>query len=189
MVEENDKIVEDTLVDPEPTLDEEGNDTTDWKAEALKRHGLASRNKKDLDKTREDFEAYKKANPEEPIKAPEQPQDKTEFDYAEKAFLLAKGIKETQFPIAFQEKQASGLPLERLLDSKYFKEKLELETTKEAVPESPSRGGGNTRDTESYWIAKGELPPRDQVDLRRKVVNAKLKKIENKSKFTDSPIV
>jgi len=47
-----------------------------------------------------------------------------------------------------------------------------------------------SRDKVDYWIAKDEMPPADQQQLRRDYVNAKnLKKAEDSSKFTDRPVV
>lgn len=48
-----------------------------------------------------------------------------------------------------------------------------------ATPSSQSRANVNTKDSVDYWIAKGELPPSDQVELRQKVVR---KKRENAKK-------
>ena len=42
-----------------------------------------------------------------------------------------------------------------------------------ATPGTSSRATASTKDSAEYWIAKGELPPADQVELRRKVVKAK----------------
>lgn len=49
----------------------------------------------------------------------------------------------------------------------------------EAIPEGNSRGNASQRDSVDYWIAKGELPPSDNVELRQKVVR---KKRENAKK-------
>lgn len=181
--------------EPESILDDAGEDTTDWKAEALKRDGMARRFQTKLkkfkelqDKAKADAEAKAKADSEN-----KQPQDKKEFDYAEKAFLKSSGIKPSEYPFVLEKMQSTGKSLDELLESKYFQnelqEKRELDASTEAVPKGTPRGGGATRDEVEYWIAKGELPPSDQPELRRKVVNARLEVEKNKSKFTDTPVV
>lgn len=52
-----------------------------------------------------------------------------------------------------------------------------------ANPSSNSRGSVNAKSTADYWIAKGELPPKDQVELRREVVNKKMAISSRKNKF------
>lgn len=52
-----------------------------------------------------------------------------------------------------------------------------------ANPGTQSRGGVSTTDTVDYWIAKGELPPADKVELRRKVVNKKMAKQKASNMF------
>lgn len=42
-----------------------------------------------------------------------------------------------------------------------------------ATPGTSSRATASTKDSAEYWVAKGELPPADQVELRRKVVKKK----------------
>tara|TARA_R110000851_G_scaffold108432_2_gene229690 strand:+ start:2090 stop:2599 length:510 start_codon:yes stop_codon:yes gene_type:complete len=46
-----------------------------------------------------------------------------------------------------------------------------------------SRGATNQKDGVDYWISKGELPPADKVELRRKVVNAKIAKQSHSKMF------
>ena len=192
MAEENEKELdaEETLEEPEEILDEDGTDTTDWKAEALKRHGIAKRFQTKLQKAKEEFEAYKTANPDEKAK---QPQDKKEFDYAEKAYLKSNGVDKEDFPFVFETMQKAGKTLDELLDSKYFqaelKEKREERESAEAVPTGTKRTSGSARDSVEYWIAKGGLPPADQVELRRKVVKAKVDAEKSKSHFSDNPVV
>ena len=189
-METNDEIKVDEIEPVEEiteTKDEFENDTTDWKAFALKNQGIAKRYQTKLEKIAK--EKAEKAKPEEP----EQPQDKKEFDYAEKAFLKSSEIKSSEFPFVLEAMQSTGKSLEQILESKYFqaelKEKRELDASSEAIPEGTPRGGGAARDTVEYWIAKGEMPPEDQVELRRKYVNAGMAVEGGGSKFTKTPVV
>ena len=52
-----------------------------------------------------------------------------------------------------------------------------------ANPSSKNRGSVNAKASADYWVSKGELPPKDQVELRREVVNKKMKAGTNKTMF------
>jgi hypothetical protein len=176
----------------EETKDEFDNDTTDWKALALKNQGIAKRYQTKLQKKQEaDKLAAKEA--EEAKTKEKQPQDKKDFDYAEKSYLLSNGIKKDEITFVWEEHQKTGKSIDEILESKYFqnelRDKRELAETEEAVPRGTKRTAGSTRDTVEYWQAKGELPPRSQPELRRAVLNARIKKEEAASKFTDTPVV
>jgi len=113
------------------------------------------------------------------------------FDYGEKAFLTAngiKGIEEHEFAQRLQKQ--TGLDLDTLLEDNYFKTKLtefrETTATANAIPTGTKRSNNSSVDSVEYWISKGELPPKDQVELRRKVVNARLKKEDSKGVFYNS---
>jgi len=184
-----DEEIDEELEEPEELRDENDQDITDWKAEALKRHGIAKRYQTKLRKIKT-AEAEKAKTEAEKAK---QPQDKKEFDYAEKAYLRSMGVEKEDFPFVFETTQKTGKTLDELLDSKYFqaelKEKREERESQEAIPSGTKRTSGSARDSVEYWIAKGELPPADQVELRRKVVKAKVDAERNKSHFSANPIV
>lgn len=187
MDNENEKVDEEVeeLEEPQEVLNEDNLDVTDWKAEALKRHGIAKRFRTKIDKIKNDFETYKSGHPE--VKA-EQPQDKKDFDLAEKSYLMASGIKKNEISLVWDEVSSTKKPIDEILDSKYFQEKLEIERSKNAIPSGTNRSGGAARNEVDYWVQKGEYPPKDQPELRRKVASALAKQAEMKSKFTDYPI-
>lgn len=174
-IEEIEDIVE--------TKDDEGNDLTDWKALALKNQGIAKRFKTKLEKAKE---------AKAPIE-PKAPEKKEGFDYAEKAFLKASGIQSNEYEFVQEVLKSTGKSLDEVLESKYFqnelKERREEADTKKAIPEGTKRSSGAPIDSVDYWLAKGELPPKEQSELRRKVVNAKIKKAQQESKFTPYSIV
>lgn len=144
-------------------------DTTDWKSEALKYKAILERNK---NKPRET-----KTN------------NSSELDYGQKAFLAANGVKGSDEMKLVQEimRNTGKKDLESVLESKYFKSELEemraLRSTAEANPSGSKRSGQSSADSVDYWIAKGELPPNTNPELRRQVVNARLKKSESGSPF------
>ncbi len=114
-----------------------------------------------------------------------------DFGFAEKAYLATNGIKgtaETEFTQKLQKQ--TGLDLDSLLEDTYFQTKLnefrEKRATSNATPPGTKRSGNSSIDTVEYWIAKKELPPITDVELRRKVVNARLKRDETKGVFYNS---
>ena len=112
-----------------------------------------------------------------------------ELDYGQKAFLAEYGVKGRDEIKLFQEimRNTGKKDLESVLESKYFKSELEemraLRSTAEANPSGSKRSGQSSADSVDYWIAKGELPPASNPELRRQVVNARLKKSESGSPF------
>lgn len=112
-----------------------------------------------------------------------------ELDYSQKAYLVALGHKDADEMSIIQEAMVStGKTLEEVLANKFVQAEIsdlrEKKTTEEALPQGGAKRGSNpSRTSVDYWLAKGELPPPDQVDLRRKVVNERMKRESNTSKF------
>lgn len=190
MENDNEKIVNENAEEVEEikeTQDELGNDTTDWKTLALKNQGIAKRFKTKVEK----FKEAEKAKVEEPIVS-EKPQDKKEFGDADKAYWMANGIKRNEFDYIKDTLLKTGKTFDELWDSGWFQkeltEKRTEETTNGAIPKGSKRGGESPKDSLEYWIGKDELPPSDQPELRRQVVNEKIKRQKQGSKFTDRPI-
>ncbi len=130
----------------------------------------------------------KKPEPEVAEEKPEA-EDKSEgFDYGQKAFLVANGVKgEKETELVQKVMSETGRTLEQVLESKYFKADLtemrELDTTKNATIEG-KRAGNGAVDSVEYWASKPftEVPK----DLRADVVNYKLKKEDTGSNFYNS---
>jgi len=130
-----------------------------------------------------------------PVEAQKEPEGKKsgELDYGQKAYLVANGIKGVEeFGLVQRIMSETGKDLDSVMESKYFQAELkdsrELAAAQQATPSSTKRAGSNARDSVDYWMAKGELPPADQADLRRKVVNARMKVDTDGTKFTDNPV-
>ena len=100
------------------------------------------------------------------------------FDYAEKAYLKASGISGDEFALVEEYVENTGKSIDDILELKVFqaelKEKREASEVKEALPSGARRSSSSTKTNVDYWISKGELPPEDQVELRRKVVNERI---------------
>lgn len=165
---------------------EEGQeDTTDWKAEAEKYHGMASRSYKALKKI--------KSTPPKPVEQPKaEPKKEPEgFGYGEKAYLKASGVDSEDFDFVSDEIRSTGKSIEEVLAFKYVQEELkgrkDQRIVADATPKGSKRSAGSSKDQVDYWLAKGELP--SDPMLARKVVNARLKVETQGSKFTDNPVV
>src|SRR3990167_4988125 len=112
--------------------DAEGNDTTDWKALALKYNADAVKNQGIAQRFKTKVEKLKSAPPA-PI-APKTDEHKTgELDYGQKAYLKASGISEVEFDFVKDQLTASGKNLETLLASPYFTEQLKAKRDAKTV--------------------------------------------------------
>ena len=173
-----------------PDAPAEGADPIDWEAEAKRLHGLAKRRGTKLSK----FKAQPKPE-KKPVEVSPQDPKKGELDYGQKAYLNSLGFKDAEDHSYVQGiMKDTGKNLEDILSTPFVKAELtrlgEERATKAAAPAADgSRQGAPARDTVEYWLAKGELPPADQVELRRKVVDAKIAKEKNSSMFSSQPVV
>jgi hypothetical protein len=145
MIDENnqEEVVDDL---PEPKEGEE--DTTDYKAVALKMQGMAKRFQTKLKKLAETPPAKPEAKVE--------PKEVEILDRVDRAVLSVKGITEPEeIELVARRKKETGRGLEELLATTWFK----------------------------------QLPPKGQVQLRRDVVNAKMKKAKQGSVFAEQSVV
>lgn len=174
-------IVEDIV----ETKDESENDTTDWKALALKNQGIAKRLQTKIEKAKVEAKVEKKV---------EKVLTEKGLDRLDKAILRVEKITSPkEIELVEDWMKETGKDIETILESKRFqaelKEMREAQATKEATPEGTKRSGQSQRDEVDYWIAKGELPPADQVELRMKVVAKKREVATSKNQFSDEPVV
>lgn len=120
-----------------------------------------------------------------------EPKQSEDFGYGEKAFLKASGITTSdEIKLAQDYMKNTGKSLDEVVESKYFmaelKEMRELKAAEAATPTGSKRAGQAATDQVDYWLAKGELPPASERELRQKVVNARLKKESGKGIFYNS---
>lgn len=186
------EVIEDVVdvADITPTVDEDGNDTTDWKAIAemnrdlaLKNRGIAQRFKTKFEKAKESKIETTPSDKDEPINESN--------DLGEKAYLIANGIKGAdEVDFVRKLKKETGKSTDKLLESAYFQTEFrdfkEKKATKEATPNGSKRSTALSADSVDYWLAKDELPPASQVELRRQVINSKMNKDSNKGVFYNS---
>ncbi len=171
MENENDNF-QDEDISELPEVGEGQEDTTDWKAEALKYQGLAKRYKTKAEKAKE-TPAKSEANKPEKKDA--------SLDYGQLAFYNSKSntVKiEADEDIDYlkQVMEETGKSQADILNSKWFsaeiKERAEIRASDKAVPAHGERIAKSGKDTVEYWLGKGELP--SDSELRMKVVNARI---------------
>lgn len=112
-------------------------------------------------------------------------------DLGEKAYLIANGIKTAdEIALAKTLSKETGKDIETLINTTYFQTELkgfrEQKASDEATPKGNKRSNNTSVDSVEYWLAKGELPPASEVQLRRDVVNARMKKESSKGVFYNS---
>lgn len=174
---------EELELDTEETSEE---DSTDWKEEAIKLRAEKGIIQRERTKALKALEELKSQAQKEPT-----PQDK--LDYGTKAYLLANGIKNGEMDFFEQHLKESKMTPEQLLSNKHFLSALEErrggEEVRDAIPEGTKRSNSSARNSVDYWLKKDALPPIDQPDLRREVVNARLKSEASVSKFSSNPVI
>lgn len=194
-MDEKEKIeVEQELLHEEDFSEEElADETIDWKAKALELKGLNKRRATKLGKLKE---AYSRATP---TPAPSPEPVKKGLDYAELAYLEAKGISQDEDQsFIYQEVQSTGKPLKEIVGFKYIQEELQkrkdARVTQEAMPPSSNRSGQSAKDSVDYWrgqIDSGKAKLSDISDpvLRHKVNNAKIQTETQSSKFASDSVI
>lgn len=171
---------EDESAKDESAEDEQADEAIDWKAKALEAQGRLKRLETKMSKASEKKE-------ENLIKNEKQ----GDIDYGHLTFFNSKtDVKITDdedIEYVKEMMKETGLDQKTLLNKKWFqaeiKERQESKIVKEAIPSNSRRATTSARNTVEYWLNKGELPPADQVQLRRDVVNAKIEREKNSSKF------
>ena len=181
MDNDQDEVVDDIV----ETKDEAENDTTDWKALALKNQGIAKRLQTKIEKAKVDSKVEKKV---------EKVLTEKGLDRLDKAILRVEKITTpAEIDLVEAMMKESGKDVEGVLASKFFQSELaslrEAQATKDATPSGTKRSGESPRNEVDYWIAKGELPPADQPELRMKVVARKREVATSKNQFSDEPVV
>jgi len=142
---------------------------------------LYTRAKKAEGFEKKDGQWIKKEKKEEP-KVKEKKADKTsKLDFGEKAFLKAYGIEGSEaLDFIASMRDRTGDDLEVLVHDDIVKAKLkgfkDASAAKDAIPSKTNRSNQtDAKENVDYWVKKGELP-KDNPELRKKVVNAKINK-------------
>ena len=177
-----------------PTADEEGNDTTDWKALAEERqalaeknHGIAQRFKTKLEKSKEVKEP--KTTPEPKVEP-----KSNEVDYGLEAYFVAKGIPDEDIDFIHQSMKDTGKEAKDLLGKNWFqaelKERQDARTSEKAIPKGTKRSSSGTQDSVEYHLEKYESGTMklDEMpfEMRSKVLEKALERKEAAGKFNFS---
>lgn len=130
--------------------------------------------KGEYDKMLTDLGSLKRENkdlkkPKEPKETPQKTDDSELSQKVEALSMQVAGItKDSEVELAKNLQKETGLPMDKLLSSKYFKSELEDLRTSEANAEASTgikgdKTGSSAKQSAEYWIAKGEYPTREQV--------------------------
>lgn len=128
--------------------------------------------------------------PKESEKSGNPIETKQSFDYAEMAYLEAKGISEDDYPIVLEAIRSTGKSLRDALGNKYLqtelKEAKENRSSKDAIPSGSKRSSPTSVNTVEYHLAKGTpLSKIEDRQLRHKVRQAKEKAAGADQMFAD----
>lgn len=135
----------------------------------------------------------KKVEPKTEEKPEATPKDQDTIDYGQLAYYNSLSeVKVDDEDISFLQEtmEETGKSMQSVLKSKFFqnelKERKEEKKAKDATPSSNKRSTTIPTNTVDYWMAKDALPPVEQVELRRKVVNERIKREETGKRFYNS---
>lgn len=191
---EEEDVVE--VDDIKQTTDDDGNDTTDWKAIAEERQALALKNQGIAKRYKTAAQKAKDSSKKEEVKEPPADNKSGELDKGDKALLVAYGIKGAdEFALAKSWINRTGDEIDSMVEDDIFQAKLtklrEAKASTDAVPKGNKRGTGTAKGDVDFWVAKGELPPNtaENQQLRRDVVAARLKASSSASNFADVAVI
>lgn len=177
------EVIEDVADVPEitPTADEEGNDTTDWKAVAetnrelaLKNQGIAKRYKTKAEKPPKELTAA-------PVEKKEAKSDDAVLQKLERLAFKQAGIThEDDVELAQKTAKKWGVDVDEVLADEDFQGKLIRQQDARSNVEATSKvkGSGSNasksgKETPEYWIGKDTPPtPQDIPDnrLRQQII-------------------
>jgi len=181
---DKEKEVEDSK-DEETTEDSEEQEDLDERFQEMSKADLAKQLKK------AEATIVKSKKEEKKSSEDKKPRSK-ENDLAKKAYLRAEGIDREDFELVDEYVNNTGKDIDEVLDSKYFKQELEerreQRKAENGAPSGSNRSGESPKNKVDYWIEKGELPPKGETELRRKVIAEKEKRSSQggKGKFYNS---
>jgi len=135
------------------------------------------------------FKPVKKKVPEGKVNKPNE-----DFNTGDIAFMEGRGVKtddEMNFVKSMMDK--TGENLKDILSDDYVQSKLktmkEVAAVKDATPSGSKRTPTSGKASVEYWLAKGGLPPESDIQLRRDVLNARIKGEERGNKFAPQSVI
>ena len=114
--------------------------------------------------------------------------DETLLERVTRIELKENGLKDAEeIELVTEKAKELGIDPLKLVKDGYadtmLKNHRQAKANELANPSTQSRGVVNATDSVDYWIAKGELPPANKVELRRQVVNKKMAAGSRKNMF------
>ena len=134
--------------------------------------------------------------PKPKTETPEVENKKSGFDYGELAYLTSKNVPDEDHDWILEGLDTTGKELKDLLKSEWVQKELKERQTARmadaAVPTGTKRsqGGSMSEDTVEYWVAADKQPPESKpLAFRKKVLEARQKRVVDDNKFAKNSIV
>lgn|SRR3990167_6071252 len=174
-------------------------ETVDWESRAkeLEQKAIASRERRKAEKADHEQKLKEYENKLKGFENSQPPNggkaQSGEPDYARLAFLNSIGVNhpDDQKEV-IDEAERLKLPLTDVLGMEHVKARIEAARSQRdsqaAMPRGTGRTGTMTKDSVEYYIEHPDIVPED-LELHNKVIDAKLKKIEDSSKFSATPFI
>src|SRR3990167_7806233 len=188
-IENEEDIVEVPAITP--TADEEGNDTTDWKALAEERQALAEKNHGIAQRFKTKFEKSKEVKEAKTTPEPKVEPKSSEVDYGLEAYFVAKGIPDEDIDFIHQSMKDTGKEAKDLLGKNWFqaelRERQDARTSEKAIPKGTKRSSSGVQDSVEYHLEKYESGTMKldsmPFEMRSKVLEKALERKEAANKF------
>lgn len=182
---------QEVTVSPEGTEGEQaGEDVATLKAKLTELEATVGSTKRELKDARKALEEAKRALDPGTPKEPQQP---SEPDYAKLGFLNSVQVSHPDDQkLVLDEATRLKLPLSDVLQMEHIKGKLEASKNQreaqEGMPNGSGRKGGANKGDVDYYLAHPDEVPTD-LELHNKVIDARMKKIEDGSRFSEVPFI
>jgi len=163
--------------------------------EVAKLQEYAKNQKIRAEKAEKELKALKaKLKESETPKNSDEQEKSNEPDYAKEAFLEIKGIKHPDDKkLVYDEAKRLNLPLSDVLQMEHIQAKLkkaqEQREAEAGMPQGSGKSGGVTKGDVEYWIDRknpdGTYATPDDLELAEKVIEARIKRDQEKNKFSE----
>lgn len=169
---------------------EKKEETSDWEAQLKEQEAETAKYKRMAEQRAKKLDEFKNLSEEKP---PENKPQSDEPDYAKMAFLESKSIShpDDQKEV-LAEAERLKLPLTDILNMEHIQARLKVNgdtrTAKTGLPEGKGRTGQASQNDVDYYIENPDKVPED-LETHKKVIDAKMKKVENAGKFSDVPFI
>lgn len=181
----------------EETSEETTEETKETTEETKEKPKLTPEQLKGI-KQRQFTKLAKELGVELPKPQTEEKKEKKSLDNGDVALLVAKGVADEDISFVEEQIRETGFNLRDLLGKKWFQaelqERKDERTTKDATPKGNNRSSGPAKDSVEYWVGqlnsgKAKLTDISDVELRRRVNNARAKETDGGRRFSSEPVI